>query len=125
MFKRITMFEGSSISTEISQRVHNFTKDYSNIMVILDSNHTHDHVLQEMQLYTPLVTKGSYCIVLDTIIEDLDDGLNSDRPWAKGNNPKTAVREFLSTNPDFEIDYAIENKLVLTVAPDGYLKRIR
>ncbi len=120
MFKRITMFEGSSISPEMATRVYGFAKDYSNIMVILDSDHTHDHVLQELQLYSPLVRKGSYCIVLDTIVEDLDDGLHSDRRWGKGNSPKTAVREFLKANDRFEVDKQIENKLLITVAPDGY-----
>jgi len=92
-------------------------------MVSLDSNHTHEHVLEELKLYSPFVTKGSYCVVFDTIVEDMPAGMY-DRPWDIGNNPKTAVWEFLKTNTDFEIDQQIDNKLLISVAPQGYLKRI-
>jgi cephalosporin hydroxylase len=125
MFKRITMIEGSSIDLDIEKRVYEIAKQYTIIMVCLDSNHTHKHVLEELKLYASLVTKGSYCVVFDTCIEDLPAGSFPDRPWDKGNNPKTAVREFLKTHPEFEIDKFIENKLLITAAPDGYLKRIR
>ncbi len=123
MFKRITMFEGSSITVEMVERVKKFAGNYRTIMVTLDSNHTHDHVLSELRLYAPFVTPGSYCVVFDTVVEDMPAGSYSDRPWDKGNNPKTAVWDFLKTNNDFEIDHEIENKLLITVAPDGYLKR--
>lgn len=123
MFKRITMFEGSSLDSEMVSRVADFAKKYKTIMLVLDSNHTHDHVLSELHLYTPFVTPGSYCVVFDTVVEDMPKGSYSDRPWDKGNNPKTAVWEFLKTNQDFEMDREIENKLLITVAPDGYLKR--
>ncbi len=125
MFKRITMFEGSSISSEIEEKVIMFAKDYSKIMVILDSNHTHDHVLRELNIYSKLIAKNSYCVVLDTIIEDLPEGSFPDRPWSKGNNPKTAVWQFLKDNDNFEIDHSIQNKLMITAAPDGYLKRVK
>ncbi len=125
MFKRITMIEGSSIDEEIAKQVHDFTKDKKQIMVVLDSMHTHDHVLKELELYSPLVTKGSYCVVFDTVIDDLPDEMFPDRPWDKGNNPKTAVWEFLKTNDRFVVDKEIENKLLITVAPDGYLKCVK
>ena len=125
MFKRITMFEGSSISQEMAERVRDFAKSYKTIMLVLDSNHTHDHVLDELKLYSPLVSPGSYCVVFDTIVEDMPAGSFPDRPWDKGNNPKTAVWEFLKTNNDFEIDKSIENKILITVAPDGWLKKIK
>ena len=125
MFKRITMFEGSSLDSEMVSKVAEFSKKYKRIMLTLDSNHTHDHVLNELRFYTPLVTPGSYCVVFDTVVEDMPKGSYSDRPWDKGNNPKTAVWEFLKTNSDFEIDREIENKLLITVAPEGYLKRIK
>ena len=125
MFRRITMFEGSSVSEEVADKVRDFAKDYDKIMVLLDSNHTHKHVLKELEFYSPLVSKGSYCIVFDTIIEDMPDELFNDRPWGKGNNPKTAVHEFLRANDEFEIDKTIQNKLLITVAPDGYLKRVK
>ena len=125
MFKRIAMIQGSSVDESIAQQVYDFAKDKKRVLVALDSNHTHEHVLRELQLYSPLVTKCSYLVVFDTGIEDAPDNLFSDRPWGKGNNPKTAVWEFLKTNNRFEIDKEIENKLLITVAPDGYLKCIK
>ena len=89
------------------------------------TNHTHDHVLAELEAYASLTSVGSYCVVMDTVIEDMPEGFFPDRPWGKGNNPKTAVWEYLKTHPEFEIDKTIQNKLLITVSPDGYLKRVR
>ncbi len=125
MFKRITMVEGSSIDEKIAEQVDDFAKDKKNILVVLDSMHTHDHVLKELQLYSPMVTKGSYLVVFDTAIEDMPEDFFPDRPWGKGNNPKTAVWEFMKDNDRFEIDKEIQNKLLITVAPDGYLKCVK
>lgn len=125
MFKRITMIEGSSIDKDITKQVRDFAKEKKNVLVVLDSNHTHEHVLKELKLYSSLVAKDSYLIVFDTIIEDMPKNYFSDRPWGKGNNPKTAVWEFLKINDRFEVDKAIENKLLITVSPDGYLKCIK
>jgi len=125
MFKRITMIQGSSIDEDIAKQVSEFAKDKQRILVVLDSNHTHDHVLKELELYSPLVTKESYLVVFDTVVEDMPEDLFSDRPWGKGNNPKTAVWEFLKQNDRFEIDKDIEAKLLITVAPDGYLKCVK
>ncbi len=125
MFRRISMIEGSSIDEGTAEQVYDFAKGKKQIMVLLDSMHTHDHVLEELKLYSPLVTKGSYLVVFDTIIEDIPEDLFPDRPWGKGNNPKTAVWEFLKTNDHFEIDKEIENKLLITVAPDGYLRCVK
>lgn len=125
MYKRIEMLEGSSTDPEIIDSVKELAKGKKSVMVVLDSNHTHEHVLEELRLYSPFVTVGSYCVVFDTIVEDLPDDFFSDRPWGKGNNPKTAVHEFLKENDSFEIDDNVENKLLITVAPDGYLKRIK
>ena len=122
MFRRISMIEGSSTDKETAGQVYDFAKGKKNILVCLDSMHTHDHVLKELELYSPLVTKGSYLVVFDTIIEDMPAGSFPDRPWDKGNNPKTAVWEFLKNNDRFEVDRTIENKLLITVAPDGYLR---
>ena len=124
MFKRITMIEGSSIDSEIIARVKARATG-KRVLVCLDSHHTHDHVLAELQAYAPLVSSGSYCVVFDTVIEDMPVGFFPDRPWDKGNNPKTAVWEFLRTHDEFLIDKEIENKLLITVAPDGYLKRVK
>ena len=122
---KIKMIQGSSIDEKIISQVYNFTKDYNNILVVLDSNHTHSHVIAELNAYAPLVSIGSYCVVFDTIIEDMPEDMFPDRPWGKDNNPKTAVREYLKTHPEFEINSSIENKLLITVAPGGYLKRIK
>lgn len=125
MFKRIKMIQGSSINEDIAQQVYSFAKGKKQVLVALDSFHTHNHVLRELQLYSPLVTEGSYLIVFDTAIEDMPEDFFPDRPWGKGNNPKTAVWEFLRANNRFEIDKNIQNKLIITVAPDGYLRRIK
>lgn len=126
MFKRIRMIQGSSISVEVLQQVTECAKGKEKILVCLDSNHTHDHVLTELELYSPFVSKDSYLVVFDTIVEDLPEGYFSQkRPWGVGNNPKTAVHEFLRHNRQFEIDYSIDNKVLISVAPEGYLKKIR
>ena len=122
---RITMIEGSSIDPVIVDRVSAELVGSKTVLVCLDSNHTHDHVFAELQYYAPMVSVGSYCVVFDTLIEDLPDEMFSDRPWGPGNNPKTAVWKYLETHDEFEIDKAVQNKLMVTVAPDGYLKRTR
>jgi len=123
MASRITMFEGSSVTDEMGERVRQFATGHQTVLVVLDSNHTHEHVLRELELYAPLVTPGSYCVVFDTVVEDMPPGSFPDRPWDIGNNPKTAAREYLKSHPEFEIDRTIPDKLQITVAPDGYLRR--
>lgn len=125
MFKRITMIEGSSINDAVAAKVHDFARDKNRVLVILDSNHTHAHVRRELELYSSLVKAGSYLIVFDTVIEDMPEDAFPDRPWGKGDNPKTAVWEFLKSNDRFEINREIQDKLLLTVAPDGYLKCLK
>ena len=125
LFKRITMLEGSSIADDIIAQVTAKAEGKKRVLVCLDSNHTHDHVLAELEAYAPLTSVGSYCVVMDTVVEDVADELSGDRPWGQGNNPKTAVWEYLKTHHEFEIDQSIHNKLLITVAPDGYLKRVR
>lgn len=122
---KIDMLQGSSIAPTITAKVYEYAKGYERILLCLDSNHTYEHVLAELEAYAPLVSQDSYCVVFDTIIEDMPDDMFPDRPWGKGNNPKTAVWEFLKTHPEFEVDKGIEHKLLITSAPDGYLKRIR
>jgi len=123
MSKRIEMIQGSSVSPEIIAEIKKKAAGKNKVLVLLDSNHTHQHVLEELVAYAPLVSKGSYCVVFDTFIEDMPDGSYPDRPWSQGDNPKTAVWKYLETHPEFEIDKSIQNKLLITVAPDGYLKR--
>jgi cephalosporin hydroxylase len=124
MAHRITMFEGSSIASDMIERVRQLAQG-KRVIVVLDSNHTHAHVLEELRLYAPLVSVDSYCVVMDTVVEDMPADFFPDRPWGQGNNPKTAVWQFLTENGDFQIDHQIQDKLLLTVAPDGYLRRIR
>jgi len=124
MASRIQMIQGSSIDADVVKQVHEVAKGYSRVLVYLDSNHTHDHVLAELQAYAPLASKGSYCVVFDTVVEDMPKEMFPDRPWGPGDNPKTAVWEYLKTHPEFEIDTDMQSKLLITVAPDGYLKRI-
>lgn len=119
----ITMIEGSSTDNSIVETVTKLSKNYQKVMVCLDSMHTHEHVLAELEAYANLVTKGCYCVVFDTFIEDVERGFFSDRPWNVANNPKTAVHEWLKLNCDFEIDKMRHNKLQITAAPDGFLKR--
>lgn len=124
MFKRISLLQGSSTDPTIAQQVAAQAAG-KRVLVVLDSSHTHDHVLAELDIYAPLVSVGSYCVVFDTVVEDLPPGLYPDRPWDVGNNPKTAVSEFLRRDDRFEIDRDIEAKIQITVAPDGYLRRVR
>ena len=124
LWPRMKLIEGSSLDPAVVATVRSFAEG-RRVLVVLDSNHTRAHVLRELQLYSPLVSKGSYVVVCDTIIEDLPVEFFPDRPWSKGNNPKTAVREFLGQNDRFEIDREIQDKLLITVAPDGYLRCIK
>jgi len=125
MSSRIQMIQGSSIDQEIIEQVIKVAKNYQRILVCLDSNHTHDHVFAELEAYAPLTSLNSYCVVFDTNIEDLPADVFVDRPWGPGDNPKTAVLEYLKNHSEFEIDKAVQHKLLITVAPDGYLKRIK
>ena len=124
MSSRIEMIEGSSIAEEVIERVKDVAKNYQRVMVCLDSNHTHDHVLAELKAYAPLTSLGSYCVVMDTTIEDMPKEIFQNRPWGPGDNPKTAVWEFLKDNPQFKVDKSIDYKLLISVALDGYLQRI-
>jgi cephalosporin hydroxylase len=125
--KRIKMIQGSSVDENIIKQVKKIVKNKKKIMVVLDSNHTHQHVLNELENYSQFVKKGSYLIVFDTIIEDIPKKLTekTKRPWGKGNSPKSAIKEFLKKNSRFEIDNTIDNKLQISVAPNGYLKCIK
>jgi cephalosporin hydroxylase len=122
LFKRIRLVQGSSIDPATVAEVHRLAGDRQPAIVTLDSNHTHAHVLGELEAYCDLVHEGSYLVVFDTIIEDLPAGWFTDRPWDKGNNAKTAVHEFLRNHPRFTIDRQMEDKLQITVAPDGFLR---
>jgi cephalosporin hydroxylase len=135
MAHKIELIQGSSIDEAVVDQVRAMAGQYSSVLVMLDSNHTRDHVLAELEAYGPMTTVGGYCIVFDTVIDDLPTDMFPDRPWGEGNNPKTAVREFLDCIEregrrgidgralTFEIDHDIENKLLISVAPNGYLRR--
>ena len=125
MYRRITMFEGSSVDPAVIADVRDAAAGCERVLVCLDSNHTHTHVLAELDAYAPLTTVGSYCVVFDTVIEDLPAGMYPDRPWGPGDNPKTAVRDYLRSHPEFEVDQRFDDKLLISVAPGGYLRRLR
>lgn len=124
MATRIDMIQGSSIAKDIIEQVYEYSKGYKRILISLDSNHTHEHVLAELEAYAPLTSVGSYCVVFDTVVEDMPKEMFPNRPWGPGDNPKTAVWEYLKIHSEFEIDKGIQNKLLITVAPDGFLKRV-
>ena len=125
MFRRITMIEGSSVAPTVVDAVRAMAAGKKSVLVCLDSNHTHEHVLAELEAYAPMTTVGSYCIVFDTIVEDLPEALSFERPWGPGDNPKTAARRFLADHPEFEIDHRVDAKILIGVAPHGYLRRVR
>lgn len=125
MFKRIKLIQGSSVDGDVVAQVKALAAGRERVMVCLDSNHTHAHALAELEAYAPLTSVGSYCVVFDTVIEDLPAELYPDRPWGPGDNPKTAVHQYLRGHPEFEIDARVDHKLQISVAPSGYLKRVR
>ncbi|MGP6460879.1 cephalosporin hydroxylase family protein [Pseudomonas parakoreensis] len=124
MIKRISMIEGSSLDPAVVEQVRQAATG-KKVIVVLDSNHTHEHVLEELRFYAPLVSLDSYCVVMDTVVEDMPADAFPDRPWGPGDNPKTAVWAYLKENADFEIDQHMQDKLLITVAADGYLRRVR
>lgn len=123
--KRVVLIEGSSIDPLVAGRAAGYADGCDGVMVVLDSNHTHAHVLAEIELYAPLVTVGNYLVVMDTVVEYMPENAFPDRPWGRGNNPLTAVRAFLARTDRFVVDEEIENKLLVTVAPSGYLRRVK
>lgn len=122
---RIQMIQGSSVAPEIIAQVHSVAKGYSRVLLCLDSNHTHEHVLAELNAYAPLVSVGSYCVVFDTIIEALPADMYPDRLWGPGNSPKSALLEYLKTHGEFEVDGQMDQMLLISVALGGYLRRMR
>ena len=119
------MIQGSSVAPKVVAQVCARAAQSRRVLVSLDSNHTHAHVLAELEAYAPLTAVGSYCVVFDTVIEDMPAALFSDRPWRPGDNPKTAVWQYLKSHPEFEIDKELDHKLLISVSPDGYLRRVR
>lgn len=125
MSARIEMIQGSSIDAGVIAQVQARARQAQRVLVALDSNHTHDHVLAELEAYAPLTSVGSYCVVWDTVIEDLPADMFPDRPWGRGDNPKTAVWAYVEEHREFEVDTTWDDKLLVTVAPHGFLKRVR
>ena len=124
MANRITMIQGSSIDPAIVAQVKAEVAGAKTVLVCLDSNHTHDHVLSELQHYAPMVSVDSYCVVFDTLIENMPKDMYPDRPWGPGDNAMTAVDAYLAEQPGFEIDELMDAKLQISVAPRGYLRRV-
>ena len=124
MFRRIRMIEGSSVAPEVAAKVQALVPPDQRVMVCLDSNHTHEHVLKELEIYAPMTSVGSYCVVFDTIVEDMPTGTYPNRDWGPGNSPLSAVRAYLSRTPGFVIDQSFDDKLLISVARSGYLQRV-
>jgi cephalosporin hydroxylase len=122
--RMLHLVEGSSVAPETVAKVKAAAKGHQKVMVFLDSMHTHDHVVAELEAYAPMVSKGSYCVVFDSFVEDMPADLFPDRPWSPGDNPKTALKHFLKSHPEFVIDPDYDRKLMVTVASEGFLKRI-
>jgi len=122
---RITMIQGSSTDDAVVAQVRHSVGGARCVLVALDSNHTHAHVLRELELYGPLVTAGSYLVVFDTVVEDMPADAFPDRPWGRGNNPKTAVREYLLTTDRFQVASEIDDKLAISTNPGGYLRCVK
>lgn len=122
---RIRLVDGSSVADETVAQVKRTVGAAAPVLVILDSLHTHDHVLQELRAYAPLVRRGSYLVVFDTLIENLPAEVIGDRPWGKGDNPKTAVQAFLKETNRFEIDRSFDDRLLLSVCSTGFLRCTR
>ena len=120
---RIDLIDGSSTDPEVIEAVSQIASNRSRVLVCLDSNHTHDHVLAELEAYSGLVTAGSYCIVFDTIVETMSEDTYPDRPWSVGNNPMTAAQAFLEKHPEFSVDRKVDSRLMVSAAPGGYLRR--
>lgn len=120
---RIELVQGSSIDPVIVGQVGDLVGSAERVLVCLDSNHTHDHVLAELRAYAPMTTPGSYCVVFDTLVEHLPTEAIGDRPWGRGNNPLTAVKAYLAETDMFETDVPLHDKLQISVAREGYLRR--
>lgn len=121
----IEMVGGSSTDPSVASRVRTAAQAYERVLVFLDSNHTHEHVLAELDAYAPLVTPGSYCVVFDTFVEDMPRGFFADRPWDVGNNPRTAIAAWLPEHPDYVVDRSWDSKLMVTAAAGGFIRRER
>ncbi|MFN2529439.1 MAG: cephalosporin hydroxylase family protein [Candidatus Baltobacteraceae bacterium] len=119
--RRIEVIEGSSIAPEVLASVRKRAAAHERIMVVLDSYHTHEHVLEELKLYSPLVRKGGPLIVFGTSVATLGASADIHRPWNQERNPKSALDEFLKQNGRFTVNRELNDKLLLTDAPDGYL----
>lgn len=123
--ERLELINGSSIEEDTLTQVTSIIGDCREVLILLDSYHTHEHVLKELNLYAPFVGKGYYLVCGDTIVENIPEQKHRTRPWGPGNNPMTALRQFLTENDRFEVDVQLENKLLFTCNPNGYLQAVK
>jgi cephalosporin hydroxylase len=120
---KIELFEQSSTDKSLVEKIHAQSQKFNKILVVLDSDHTAAHVLEELEAYAPLVSVGSYCVVFDATIEDFPEEHFADRDWGPGNSPRTAANTFLETNSNFSVDSDLDCKLLVTAAAGGFLRR--
>lgn len=122
---RIDLIEGSSISAETLAKVKELLRGSKKVLVVLDSHHTHDHVLEELRAYAPLVEQGQYLICGDTIVERMPPHASRPRPWGPGNSPATALQVFLKETDRFVANTEIDKRLLFSCHPGGYLRAVK
>jgi cephalosporin hydroxylase len=123
--ERIHLYKGSSTDPAIAAKLKAHAKPGMKVMILLDSNHSHKHVLDELRLYAPLVTKDQYLVVSDTIVEDMPPPAQRERPWGPGDNPASALKHYLGETDRFEVDQYINAKILTTFSPNGYLRCVK
>ncbi len=124
MSKRVTLIEGGSVDKDVLEKVRAEIPDGARVMVVLDSDHSRDHVLAECRAYGPMVTKDCYLVVADTLVGHVNEEnapKNRSQLWYKGNDPLTATNDFLEEQDRFQVDAVTNGKLVLSSSPGGYL----
>jgi cephalosporin hydroxylase len=123
LMEGVELLEANSASGESESAVKSFIGEADRAVLILDSNHTHEHVLAELDLLAPLLPGGGIVLVADTLIEEFPLGYYKDRPWDRGNNPATAVREFLFKHTDFHRSTEWSRRALLSEFRDGIICR--
>ena len=115
------MIEKDSTDPHLIEELTKKLKKFKNFYIHLDSNHTHEHVLKELKIYSKFLKKNNYIVADDTIVNEIPNQTYRPRPWSNKRNPMTAVKEFLKKNKKFKIDSDIYEKIYFSASPDGFL----